>query len=43
MCKENVCFCSLFLPTGVENLGMIFEFAPWVLKICPEDGLRVRG
>uniref|UniRef100_A0A8C5AZ65 CNH domain-containing protein n=1 Tax=Gadus morhua TaxID=8049 RepID=A0A8C5AZ65_GADMO len=28
---------------GVENLGMIFEFAPWVLKICPEDGLKVRG
>uniref|UniRef100_A0A8C4ZSZ5 CNH domain-containing protein n=1 Tax=Gadus morhua TaxID=8049 RepID=A0A8C4ZSZ5_GADMO len=26
---------------GVENLGMIFEFAPWVLKICPEDGLKI--
>uniref|UniRef100_A0A8C5DMJ0 CNH domain-containing protein n=1 Tax=Gouania willdenowi TaxID=441366 RepID=A0A8C5DMJ0_GOUWI len=26
---------------GVENLGMIFEFSPWVLKICPEDGLKV--
>uniref|UniRef100_A0A671XC74 VPS39 subunit of HOPS complex n=1 Tax=Sparus aurata TaxID=8175 RepID=A0A671XC74_SPAAU len=22
---------------GVENLGIIFEFSPWVLKICPED------
>lgn len=27
--------------TGVENLGIIFEFSPWVLKICPEDGLKV--
>uniref|UniRef100_A0A8C3A0R1 VPS39 subunit of HOPS complex n=1 Tax=Cyclopterus lumpus TaxID=8103 RepID=A0A8C3A0R1_CYCLU len=26
---------------GVENLGIIFEFSPWVLKICPEDGLKV--
>ncbi|XP_061553001.1 vam6/Vps39-like protein isoform X2 [Phycodurus eques] len=26
---------------GVENLGMIFEFAPWVLKMCPEDGLKI--
>ncbi|XP_058847250.1 vam6/Vps39-like protein isoform X1 [Acipenser ruthenus] len=26
---------------GVENLGIIFEFAPWVLKICPEDGLKI--
>ncbi|KAG7248952.1 hypothetical protein CRUP_015144, partial [Coryphaenoides rupestris] len=26
---------------GVENLGMIFEFSPWVLKICPEDGLKI--
>uniref|UniRef100_A0A8C6TDZ0 VPS39 subunit of HOPS complex n=1 Tax=Neogobius melanostomus TaxID=47308 RepID=A0A8C6TDZ0_9GOBI len=25
---------------GVENLGFIFEFSPWVLKICPEDGLK---
>uniref|UniRef100_A0A8D3AA41 VPS39 subunit of HOPS complex n=1 Tax=Scophthalmus maximus TaxID=52904 RepID=A0A8D3AA41_SCOMX len=25
---------------GVENLGFIIEFSPWVLKICPEDGLR---
>lgn len=30
------------LNTGVENLGIIFEFSPWVLKICPEDGLKVR-
>uniref|UniRef100_A0AAR2KF02 CNH domain-containing protein n=1 Tax=Pygocentrus nattereri TaxID=42514 RepID=A0AAR2KF02_PYGNA len=27
---------------GAENLGIIFEFSPWVLKICPEDGLKVR-
>uniref|UniRef100_A0A8C7CTN4 VPS39 subunit of HOPS complex n=1 Tax=Oncorhynchus kisutch TaxID=8019 RepID=A0A8C7CTN4_ONCKI len=27
---------------GMENLGIIFEFSPWVLKICPEDGLKVR-
>uniref|UniRef100_A0A665WC49 VPS39 subunit of HOPS complex n=1 Tax=Echeneis naucrates TaxID=173247 RepID=A0A665WC49_ECHNA len=26
---------------GVENLGIIFEFSRWVLKICPEDGLKV--
>ncbi|CAL8274308.1 unnamed protein product [Merluccius merluccius] len=26
---------------GMENLGMIFEFSPWVLKICPEDGLKI--
>ncbi|XP_037097090.1 vam6/Vps39-like protein isoform X1 [Syngnathus acus] len=26
---------------GVENLSMIFEFSPWVLKICPEDGLKI--
>lgn len=26
----------------MENLGIIFEFSPWVLKICPEDGLKVR-
>ncbi|MED6290406.1 Vam6/Vps39-like protein [Characodon lateralis] len=26
---------------GAENLGIIFEFSPWVLKICPEDGLKV--
>ncbi|XP_060938877.1 vam6/Vps39-like protein isoform X1 [Limanda limanda] len=26
---------------GVENLGFIFEFSPWVLKICPEDGLKI--
>ncbi|KAF1374476.1 hypothetical protein PFLUV_G00229490 [Perca fluviatilis] len=26
---------------GVENLGIIFEFSPWVLKICPEDGLKI--
>lgn len=25
----------------MENLGIIFEFSPWVLKICPEDGLKV--
>uniref|UniRef100_A0A667YG14 VPS39 subunit of HOPS complex n=1 Tax=Myripristis murdjan TaxID=586833 RepID=A0A667YG14_9TELE len=25
---------------GMENLGIIFEFSPWVLKICPEDGLK---
>uniref|UniRef100_A0A3Q3KFK3 VPS39 subunit of HOPS complex n=1 Tax=Mastacembelus armatus TaxID=205130 RepID=A0A3Q3KFK3_9TELE len=25
---------------GLENLGIIFEFSPWVLKICPEDGLK---
>lgn len=46
ICKTNdpahhlhvlVSFC-----TGVENLGIIFEFSPWVLKICPEDGLKVR-
>uniref|UniRef100_A0A4W4E9Y6 CNH domain-containing protein n=1 Tax=Electrophorus electricus TaxID=8005 RepID=A0A4W4E9Y6_ELEEL len=23
---------------GTENLGVIFEFSPWVLKMCPEDG-----
>uniref|UniRef100_A0A8B9KXG6 CNH domain-containing protein n=1 Tax=Astyanax mexicanus TaxID=7994 RepID=A0A8B9KXG6_ASTMX len=28
---------------GTENLGIIFEFSPWVLKICPEDGLKVRA
>lgn len=28
--------------TGAENLVIIFEFSPWVLKICPEDGLKVR-
>lgn len=26
---------------GLENLGIIFEFSPWVLKICPEDGLKI--
>uniref|UniRef100_G3NP54 CNH domain-containing protein n=1 Tax=Gasterosteus aculeatus aculeatus TaxID=481459 RepID=G3NP54_GASAC len=26
---------------GGENLGIIFEFSPWVLKICPEDGLKI--
>uniref|UniRef100_A0A1A7WJN8 Vacuolar protein sorting 39 homolog n=2 Tax=Iconisemion striatum TaxID=60296 RepID=A0A1A7WJN8_9TELE len=26
---------------GVENLGIIFEFSPWVLKTCPEDGLKI--
>uniref|UniRef100_A0A3B4XF50 VPS39 subunit of HOPS complex n=1 Tax=Seriola lalandi dorsalis TaxID=1841481 RepID=A0A3B4XF50_SERLL len=26
---------------GVENLGIIFEFSPWVLKICPDDGLKI--
>ncbi|KAG2457493.1 VPS39 protein, partial [Polypterus senegalus] len=26
---------------GSENLGIIFEFAPWVLKTCPEDGLKI--
>uniref|UniRef100_A0A8C1FDB7 VPS39 subunit of HOPS complex n=1 Tax=Cyprinus carpio carpio TaxID=630221 RepID=A0A8C1FDB7_CYPCA len=45
ICKTNdpahhlhvlVSFC-----TGVENLGIIFEFSPWVLKICPEDGLKI--
>lgn len=33
---------SLFLSSGMENLGIVFEFSPWVLKICPEDGLKVR-
>lgn len=34
----------LFVPnTGAENLGIIFEFSPWVLKICPEDGLKVKS
>lgn len=26
---------------GVENLGIILEFSPWVLKICPDDGLKI--
>uniref|UniRef100_A0A7N6B584 CNH domain-containing protein n=1 Tax=Anabas testudineus TaxID=64144 RepID=A0A7N6B584_ANATE len=26
---------------GSENLGIIFEFSPWVLKICPDDGLKI--
>uniref|UniRef100_A0AAX7TJ11 CNH domain-containing protein n=1 Tax=Astatotilapia calliptera TaxID=8154 RepID=A0AAX7TJ11_ASTCA len=26
---------------GAENLGIIFEFSPWVLKTFPEDGLKV--
>uniref|UniRef100_A0A674CP75 VPS39 subunit of HOPS complex n=1 Tax=Salmo trutta TaxID=8032 RepID=A0A674CP75_SALTR len=26
---------------GMENLGIVFEFSPWVLKICPEDGLKI--
>lgn len=26
---------------GMENLGIIFEFSPWVLKVCPEDGLKI--
>ncbi|XP_063354578.1 vam6/Vps39-like protein isoform X1 [Pelmatolapia mariae] len=26
---------------GAENLGIIFEFSPWVLKTCPEDGLKI--
>ncbi|XP_070698619.1 vam6/Vps39-like protein [Pempheris klunzingeri] len=26
---------------GLENLGIIIEFSPWVLKICPEDGLKI--
>lgn len=26
---------------GLENLGIIFEFSPWVLKVCPEDGLKI--
>lgn len=34
----------LFVPnTGAENLGIMFEFSRWVLKICPEDGLKVRS
>lgn len=32
---------NILTHTGVENLGIIFEFSPWVLKICPEDGLKV--
>lgn len=34
-------FSLYFCNTGFENLGIIFEFSPWVLKICPEDGLKV--
>ncbi|XP_066525938.1 vam6/Vps39-like protein [Hoplias malabaricus] len=26
---------------GAENLGIIFEFSPWVLKSFPEDGLKI--
>nr|XP_046269052.1 vam6/Vps39-like protein isoform X2 [Scatophagus argus] len=26
---------------GAENLGIIFEFSPWVLKTNPEDGLKI--
>lgn len=26
---------------GKENLNIIFEFSLWVLKACPEDGLKV--
>nr|XP_024003235.1 LOW QUALITY PROTEIN: vam6/Vps39-like protein [Salvelinus alpinus] len=26
---------------GMENLVIIFEFSPWVLKICAEDGLKI--
>ncbi|XP_004082797.1 vam6/Vps39-like protein [Oryzias latipes] len=26
---------------GVENLGIVFEFSPWVLKLSPEDGLKI--
>uniref|UniRef100_A0AAX7SGK7 CNH domain-containing protein n=1 Tax=Astatotilapia calliptera TaxID=8154 RepID=A0AAX7SGK7_ASTCA len=26
---------------GAENLGIIFEFSPWVLKTFPEDGLKI--
>ncbi|XP_067335034.1 vam6/Vps39-like protein isoform X4 [Channa argus] len=26
---------------GSENLGIIFEFSPWVLKSYPEDGLKI--
>lgn len=38
---ENVSFvCAP--NTGGENLGIILEFSPWVLKICPEDGLKVK-
>uniref|UniRef100_A0A8C5DKE3 CNH domain-containing protein n=1 Tax=Gouania willdenowi TaxID=441366 RepID=A0A8C5DKE3_GOUWI len=41
---ESLLNVNAFLPlfySGVENLGMIFEFSPWVLKICPEDGLKI--
>ncbi|XP_043929951.1 vam6/Vps39-like protein isoform X1 [Protopterus annectens] len=26
---------------GKEHLGYIFEYAPWVLRTCPEDGLKI--
>ncbi|XP_078089669.1 vam6/Vps39-like protein isoform X3 [Mustelus asterias] len=26
---------------GKENLNIIFEFSLWVLKACPEDGLKI--
>lgn len=27
---------------GTENMGVILEFADWVLKKSPEEGLKVR-
>lgn len=36
------CVCLNVSKTGVENLEIVFEFSPWVLKICPEDGLKVK-
>lgn len=31
-----------FIHTGGEHLDLIFEFAKWVLKEHPEDGLKVK-
>lgn len=42
--ETNVrCGCLNDPNTGAENLGIIFEFSPWVLKMCPEDGLKVKS
>ncbi|XP_050989196.1 vam6/Vps39-like protein [Labeo rohita] len=38
---ERTLHALVYFCTGVENLGIIFEFSPWVLKICPEDGLKI--
>lgn len=37
--NKNIFVCFV---TGVDHLELIFEFAKWVLKEHPEDGLKVK-